>query len=249
MKLTFLLTALLLLSSCGSYINSMYREFDRADQKGRPVKQRDSFSQYRYPEKFKTPSRLTTTTSSKNLSRIDPSTKRLYKSGAKKRFSADDLNDNSSTGSLWSGEGRDASLYSVDQNKRNGDIILINVMAQLKNEITMELKRQAPPPKKKKTAAGEKPKEGAPAEAAAAAKPEVKEEEATDVEKVYDKISSVIIEEVQKEHILLRGLKNVLFNNQKHLVEVQALVSRRDVGTDDAVSSDKIVEYSIQVVR
>ena len=47
---------------------------------------------------------------------------------------------------------------------------------------------------------------------------------------------------ISNNHILLRGRKNVLYHDRKRTVELQALVSRRDITLDDSVVSDKIIE-------
>jgi flagellar basal body L-ring protein FlgH len=65
----------------------------------------------------------------------------------------------------------------------------------------------------------------------------------------HDKISSVVVEEINREHLLIKGRKNVLFKNRKRMVEVQALVSRKDIGDDDTISSDVILETNVVVVK
>jgi flagellar basal body L-ring protein FlgH len=66
---------------------------------------------------------------------------------------------------------------------------------------------------------------------------------------VKDKISSVVVEEINREHLLIKGRKNVLFKNRKRMVEIQALVSRKDIGDDDTLNSDSILETNVAVVR
>ncbi len=48
---------------------------------------------------------------------------------------------------------------------------------------------------------------------------------------------------------LIKGRKNVLFKNRKRMVEVQALVSRKDIGDNDVINSDAILESNVSVVR
>ena len=67
--------------------------------------------------------------------------------------------------------------------------------------------------------------------------------------KIYDRISSVVVEEINHGHILLRGRKNLIYKQEKHLIELQALVSRRDISYNDTISSDDIIEYDIAVVK
>ena len=98
-------------------------------------------------------------------------------------------------------------------------------------------------PKKKKKA-----DTAAPAGAQAAA-PGPAAEEGNKEEKTYDKISSVIIEEISKDHLLVRGQKFLLYKNGKHLIEIQALVARRDILDDDTVDSTSFLESTVQVLR
>ena len=72
---------------------------------------------------------------------------------------------------------------------------------------------------------------------------------ATNPTKVYDRVSTVVIEEISKDHLLLSGRKSILFKNRKHLIEVQALVARRDVAVNDEVDSNSIIESNITVLR
>jgi flagellar basal body L-ring protein FlgH len=71
----------------------------------------------------------------------------------------------------------------------------------------------------------------------------------TDGEDIKDKISSVVVEEINREHLLIKGRKNVLYKNRKRMVEVQALVSRKDISDDDVLNSDTILETSVSVVK
>ena len=66
---------------------------------------------------------------------------------------------------------------------------------------------------------------------------------------VYDRISSVIIEEVNKDHLLVRGRKDVIFRKMKRYVEVQALINKRDISDEDAIESTKILESSVTILR
>ena len=241
MKLVFLVLALLT-TSCANYINKIHRDLDRQDQQQENFQKRKkdlTFSQFRDP-KYKS---NIDTASQKNLL---PRTKRLY-SNKPERVKADDLTDNGSTASLWSGSGNDNYLFTKYRWKRNGDIVLLKVKKDMKNEITLELKRAFPVMPKKMpkpdtanntaTAAQTAPTPPAQGEA------EVKEE------KVYDKISSVVIEEISKDHLLIRGQKFLLFRNRKHLVEVQALVARKDIMDDDTVDSSQVLESTVTILR
>jgi len=229
----------------------MHKEFDAADGVKPPVK-RDKFALYRNGRReLKSPPRKSMINSESNPY-VVPSVKRDYKNpdARRKRYKANDIADNRGDGSLWSGvEGRNNYLFTENEKKTNGDIILIKVAGRLKNEITAELKRAFPTPVKKSNKKEEDKKETAgPAPAAAdKAAGDDKVDDSTD--KVYDRISSVVIEEINDDHILLRGRKNVLYHKRKRVIEVQALVARRDVQVDDTVNSNQILESQVIVLR
>jgi flagellar L-ring protein precursor FlgH len=250
-KVLILVITSFLLTSCANYISQMHREFDRADSTPPPA-QRDKFALYRQNQMRAQKTMINTA----NNPYVVPSVKRDYapENIQRKRFKARDLADNGGDGSLWSGnEGRNNFLFTENRKKRNGDIILLQVGGKLKNEITAELKRAFPSPVKKKKKGDEPEGESedagkAPASTAAAGAGEDKEVD-TNNDQVYDRISSVVVEEINKDHILLRGRKNVLYKNRKRVVEVQALIARRDVMTDDTIHSNKILESRVTVLR
>lgn len=249
-----LLISLMFLTSCASYINRVHKQLDREEMKQQRYAPRgayrnsknSNFDLYRQGgRKFVTDKRRKRISSS-NSRYAPPSTKRLYRpaEAVKKRYTAKDLTDNGNNASLWAQD--DNQLFQKLEQKRNGDIILIEVAGRLKNEITMELKRAFPDPakrKKKKDA-----KKGASEEEkneTAAASPA----EAPAGNKVHDKISSVVIEEINNDHLLLRGRKHLLYKNRKRLIEIQALVSRKDISDDDSIVSDNILESTVNVLR
>jgi flagellar basal body L-ring protein FlgH len=227
----------LFLSSCSNYIARMHKGFDRDDRKQSRIernKHRDNLSLMRKSQKRRKARRISSRTSSKHL----PLVKRRYKKVVK-RYKASDLNDNGSDGSLWSGQGRyNNFLFTTDEQKKNGDIIIIKVASALKNEITRELKHAFPNRPSKNKKKDEK-----------AADPAQESEAVDEVGKVHDKISSVVLEEVRKDHLLLRGRKELIYKKRKRQIEIQALVSRRDVEMDDSVISDNIIEKNITILR
>ncbi|MCP4913665.1 MAG: flagellar basal body L-ring protein FlgH [Oligoflexia bacterium] len=238
-----LVFSFLFISGCANYINKMHKEFDRDLGVAQPYKadDRDKFDMYRQNRRRKSsayPRKKLIT--SQNSPSLRPMVQRNYvPQEQRKRIKADDLNDNGSDGSLWAQNSKEHPyLFTSDSKKVNGDIVLIKVAGKLKNEITAELKRAFPAPRPKGKA-------GAAEEAGA----EVTKVGETGDEKVYDRISSVVIEEINKDHLLLRGRKNLLYRNKKRLVEVQALITRRDIGMDDTVNSNKIIESAITVLR
>lgn len=247
LKKLFLLTLFLNLSSCANYINQMHKEFDRVDGVERtPHRSRnDQFNMYRKDQNSTSNRNI----NSANYPNIAPTTKRQYTSSPniRKRYKANDLIDNQNNGSLWgsSAQSNDNYLFTDNNTKSNGDIILIKVEERMKQEITAELKRAFPSPSTA-PATNQNPKT-AKASGPAPASKEGQNSEKADV--VYDRISSVVVEEINKDHLLIRGRKNVLYKNRKRVVEIQALISRRDIASDDTVLSNHIIENNISVIR
>lgn len=256
-KNVFFLCSLLLLTSCSSFVEGMYRDLDRQERTSadeeydNSIASTDKFDQFRKKRRSSTeynrPGRnREITTNSEKL--VNPGVKRQYQDEkiALKRTTASDLTDNGTDGSLWSGSDPNAFLFATSRSKNSGDIIQINVLERLRNEITMELKRAFPDNPYELKAKAEVAKGPSPASTPAA------KDAAAEIPAdggAQDKISGVVVEEINREHLLIKGRKNVLFKNRKRMVEVQALVSRRDITDDDAVSSDAILESNVTVVR
>ena len=150
-------------------------------------------------------------------------------------------------------------LFTKNNYKSHGDIVLIQVHRKLRNEIMNELKKAFPEKKKvveikgkkikkenKKTALKNTPPKKLPPPKPKAPPPPP---EPVNDQKVYDQISSVIIEEIKLNHILLRGRKTIPFKKKKRLVEIQALVARRDIGDNDKVSSKNFIESNVIVIQ
>lgn len=258
-----LLSSLTLLASCGSFVDSMYQDLDRqervyADEEAQNTPYPDQFDQYRKNTKRRTssvynkPGRNRDDVTTNTQKNVNPDVKRRYQDErvALKRTTASDLTDQGNDGSLWGSADPNAFLFATSKSKSSGDIIQINVAAKLRNEITMELKRAFPenPYEAKAKAEGEKKADGAAATPAAPGAPVAAAAETTDTGS-QDRISSVVVEEINREHLLIKGRKNVLYKSRKRMVEVQALVSRKDITDDDAVSSDAILESNVSVVR
>ena len=201
-KIGKLLLLLLLINSCASYINKMHREFDGASNV-RKKYEKDRFDQYR---RGKVTARKNNVNSFKNPY-IVPSVQRNYRplAKAKKRYRVNDIADSQGDGSLWSGvEGRGNYLFTNNDDKRNGDIILIQVADKLKKEMSAELKRAFPSPTRKPK---KKSSTTDPSKAPASTAPKVAEKKEDEKTTIHDRISSVVIEEINKEHLLIRGKK------------------------------------------
>ena len=255
LKILIILSSLTLLASCSSFVDGMYRDLARQDSRSGLDNENedesnypDQFDQYRKNTKRKTssvynkPGRNRGDVSTNNQKLVSPEVKRKYQDErvALKRTTASDLTDNGNDGSLWGTSDPNAFLFANSKNKSSGDIVQINVLNKLRNEITMELKRAFPdnPYDTKAAEAARSATPPGPVAAGAAIEPET-----------TDKISGVVVEEINREHLLIKGRKNVLFKNKKRMVEVQALVSRKDIMDNDSVNSDSILESNISVVR
>jgi flagellar L-ring protein FlgH len=261
MKIALIIILVHSLAGCANYINSIHRQIDREEkqkQTGR-AEALDPYSIYRESSLVKRGDKrpISNPNSYSQQSNMIPATNRNYdNSQARSRYRAKDLVDNDNSTSLWAGDGRDSFLYTQSDKKQIGDIIVLNVLEKFKNDISNELKRVFPPPKK--TA---KPEDkNAPAATASATPPTNPEENKDQVQldgndsnargaKIYDKISTQVVEEVSGDYVLIKGKKEVVFRDQKHLLEIQALVSRRDIFDGDKVESDKVLESRIFVVR
>lgn len=252
MRILILLLTLNLVS-CAQYVNQFHRQIDREDREITDSRDRyengysSNFDRNRMrPENDKRPIKdpVTYSLGARPSGQIKPPVKREYRP---QRYQANDFVDNESSGSLWANQGSSASLFTYQNDKRVGDMVIINVLENLRNQISAELKRTFPDrPKKKTTKDGEaKPEQTNTPVAAAPANASDNEMDM----KVYDKISGSVIEEVSQDYILLRGMKEVIFKKEKRSIEVQALVSRKDIMENDYVNSDKLLESRVFILR
>jgi flagellar basal body L-ring protein FlgH len=146
-----------------------------------------------------------------------------------------DLESEYEKNSLWVGIGRDPHLYSNQIDKQVGDIILVHIMDKLKKEIFIELKLFESYGIPKRT------RNGAIKESAN------KNKEDKNISKAH--ISTIVEEEINRNHILIKGRKSVFYKGTKKLIEFRGLVSRRDISENDTIESDKILETTIKVLR
>lgn len=226
-RIFFLLAFIMFLSSCSSYVSRIHQQMDRElGQAPRPQAPQSAIPQV----------------NSENVRSLAPNVQRQYgatgpRQGLNSRVTAEDLRDNAQSTSLWVNS--DQQLFFQSQEKRAGDIILINVMERLKNEIALELNRSFPAPRNRDQNTTE--------ETPAPERDLAQEQEASD--KVHDRISTVVMEHVSRDHMLIRGRKNLLFRGTRRLVEVQALISKNDILPDNTINSDRIIESHIVVLR
>jgi flagellar L-ring protein FlgH len=248
---TILIFSLLFLVSCAGYVNNIHRQIDREEKISRGDTRDDMKNHFApYRNKFnregdKRPIKNPVTYSLSDggpSGNFRPPVKRNYRP---QRMKADDFEDNESDGSLWANQGSSSSLFTYQNDKHTGDMVIINVLENLRNQISSELKR-AYPDKPKKIAEGEKP--GGKQASSSPAPSGSPDENDVDM-KVYDKISGTVMEEISKDYILLRGRKEVIFKKEKRSIEIQALVSRKDIMENDYVNSDKLLESRVFILR
>lgn len=231
--------SLIIQVGCSSYVQSMHRSFDRAER----AKRARAASQYQQasPNDRRPIQNPVTLGSQQNYA---PSNQRQYQRRGNRRAKAEDFKDESNDGSLWSGKNSESFLFVTNNLKRKGDIVIVEVFQELKDKIQEELKRNFPdpPPRKKKpTAKGEEaPEEPEPAPATVAP---------DDPNKVYDKISTTVVEQMNQDYLLVRGRKEVLFKKFKRYFEIQAIVNQKDITSQDTVRSKKLLEPKINVLR
>lgn len=249
-----ILFTLFLFTSCANYVTGLHKQMDREERiargggGGNPRQQSNPNSPWRdrfQPEKDKRPIKNPTTFSLSDggpSGSVRPPVKRDYRP---QRYQADDFKDNDSDGSLWANQGSSASLFTYQNDKHTGDMVIINVLENLRNQISAELKRTFPdkPVRKKE---GEKKDEKAAANTPAPA-PGREQDNEMDM-KVYDKISGTVVEELNKDYIVLKGRKEVIFKKEKRSIEVQALVSRKDIMENDYVNSDRLLESRVFIL-
>lgn len=143
--------------------------------------------------------------------------------------------------SLWTGKGTDSYLFTNNTEKKLGDIIMIDVFKNLRTEIGTELAID------EKSSPYEGPEQAT--EKKEPEKPEAAPEVAGPDDVPSDQISTIVEEEVNHTHLLLRGKKSVVFKGRKKLLDIKALVAKKDIQNNDRVNSKNILESTIKVLR
>jgi flagellar basal body L-ring protein FlgH len=249
MKL-ILLTTLFIMTSCANYLNKIHQEIDRDEKRKSQALSdphaNDPYGVYRQGARSRQNDKrpILNPVSFSNENNVNPNVRRVYRN----RYKSEDLVDNDNSSSLWSGEGRNASLFTRDERKKPGDIIVINVLERFKNDISNELRRVSPE-EKKSSKPGENNQSSNQSPASGTSDDNVQLNPDGGSSKVFDRISTQVVEEISSDYILVKGKKEVLFRNQRRLLEVQALVSRRDIYDNDRIESDKILESRIFVLK
>lgn len=235
-----LILILLFFSSCSSYIQRVHQQMDREYQQQRPANL-PTQQLTRGIQQSRGQQALTSQDSNFQAPRVQRqySNSRMVAQSENRRVQARDFQDNSSSSSLWSSS--DRQLFAQTRSKQTGDIVLINVMDKLKNEISLELRRAFPPPRRQ-----QHDQEQGEASREPTSDPPPDESGGN---QIHDRISSVIVEQISNDHFLIRGRKNVLYRNARRQIEIQAMISRRDISDNDTISSDDIIESQITVMR
>lgn len=249
MKLLLIFTlATFLFSSCSSYIQGIHNQISQEERQQKMAR----YKKYRalrggQRNTIQNPVTLGSGANTNNTRNLLPQSSSQYNSKGTRRYSADDLKDSDNSGSLWSGKSSESYLFVTNNVKKVGDFVIIEVMAKMKEDITTELKRNFPPlpSKSAKAKQGTQDKD----------KDKDKKDESTvnsevdNTKKVYDKISTQVVEQINKDYLLLRGRKEVIFRKIKRYIQVQAVVSAKDIKDNDSVSSTKLLEPKINVLR
>jgi len=249
---TFLIFFLMFLTSCANYVNNIHRQIDREEKVARGDTREGMHAHYApYRNRFnrendKRPIKDPRTFSMSDggpSTQVAPPVKREYRP---QRMQAQDFVDNDSGGSLWANQGSSSSLFTYQNDKHTGDMVIINVLENLRNQISSELKRVFPD-KPKKLVDGAKSEGKAPT-AGSSAPPSAQGDQDMDM-KIYDKISGTVMEEISKDYILLSGRKDIIYKKEKKSIEVQGLVSRKDIMENDYVNSDKLLDARVFILR
>lgn len=244
---TTLFLMLFITTSCANYIDSIHRQINK-DQRSRSKARTKKMYPMRYSDKRPIENPITlggpSTASRKNYL---PNVQRQYSAQGKRRYRASDLLDNKREGSLWNHEKGDNFLFINNSTKKRGDFVILEVMQTMKSKIQEELKRAFPDPPKRKAKKVAKKEDSEDKDKNKEVASEKEKPESGN--KVYDKISTQVVEKINKDYLLLRGRKEVIFKKNKRYVEVQVIAPAKDINANDSVSSEKILEPRITILR
>ena len=233
---------LVILTSCASYVDNFHRQINKDQNAQSGKRYRNQQAAYGDRRPIQNPVTLSGP-SARTVREMNPSVQRQYTS-ADRRARSSDFIDDDNDGSLWSGQESGNFLFVTNNVKRKGDIVIVEVMDALKDKIQDELKRNFPKRAKPSTA-----KAGAETPEEEKKEENVADGEASDPNKIHDKISTSVIELVNQDYLMLRGRKEVLYNKVKRYFDFQAVVSQKDISSNDTVRSNKILEPRINVLR
>lgn len=239
MKKLITLLFILNLVGCSNMMSNLYRQLDAGEGKR-------ASRGFRSKSKAYSPYKRSLA-DSQNQRTLLPPVKRFYQdhqrpqtTSKRKRVTADNFYESKQQANLWSGRNA-ANLYTQNSSVSSGDIVIINVMGDLKTDISQELKRAFPMRVRKKRGVSKDTK------TEEAAKNETKEKD-PNTNKIHDRISSIVMDIVNKDYVTVRGRKELLYHNKKHSIEIQALVHKKDISLNNYIKSDAIIEKQIRVI-
>ncbi len=245
------------LYGCANYVNNMHRKISNQEKGidtnrgGAPVGKQLNY--YRTRQFDKKPIKDPITYSITPNQDLKPGMKRDYRT-YKKRHTIDDIADNSPAPSLWANYTNTSNLFTTNKRKNQGDIVVLAVNKNMKEDISRELRKAFPkaplrPILPNKSLASQKIDNSNQAPPQTAALPVKKEEDKEEAVIIFDKVSTRVAEEVGQDYILLKGRKEVYFRNKKRLVELHALTKRGSINSSDEIMSDKVTESKVFVIR
>ena len=173
-------------------------------------------------------------------------------------------------GSLWSTSGQTNFFFSKNRTRSPGDLITINIEADMVRDLAAEVKRALSPEERdhelallEKPAAG---KVGADAAKGDEKKDEIKQSKAApdangaasfaqvDLKdaigaKAGDTFLAEVIERFPNGNYKIRGTKRLPFRGGSKLMTLVGVVRGNDLSDDDKVNSGRLYEYRLEVVR
>lgn len=246
----------LFLISCSAYVDKIHRQINNESNSAQTQNQKPygwPYGKLKNKANDKRPIVDPITYTVHGDEELPPNSMQNSKKG-KVRLTADDFTDKSDNDSLWNNFDSSSSLFTSASRKSNGDIVIINVNENLKRDISRELRKAFPKPDRSLASqilgsndskqANVKNSKVDPKKSK-----DIKANESDDTLIVYDKIASKVKNEVNGNHLVIKGRKEVFFRNEKKMVEIEALVRRSDVNEEDSVFSDKLIEAQITVLR
>jgi flagellar basal body L-ring protein FlgH len=182
----------------------------------------------------------------------------------------DFVDDAQEAGSLWSTNGQTNFFFSKNKTRTPGDLININIEADLLRDLAAEVKRALRPEERdyELSLLSNTPEKGdAKAEAKADKKTdEVKQSSASpdlDARAAYSKVDlsgvigvkagdtflAEVVERYPNGNYKIRGTKRIPFRGTTKLMTLVGVVRGSDLTDDDKVNSGRLYEYRLEVVR
>lgn len=247
-----LFVLLSLTSSCANYVKRIHGELDQNYNKTPQFKDDQNLKYYQKNAGGKAAGlgKNGQGVPPLNAANMQQIKQKSYRPTSSRGTPADNFFEDDVDGRLWDAT-EPKNFFFVNHVLFNlGDIVMIDVKKDLRNEINLELSRLFTPPSKIKKEEI-KPPAGAPAakEENAAANGEDGAGAEGGQETTYDKIPGILSEFIGKEYFLLRGRKEVFFKRRKRLIELQALIKKVDITPAKLANSDNFIEFNVTVLR